>query len=104
MVGTAKVLDDPDDVLDLLRTQLHVFEFGSDVADPVVHTDRVKGIRGVKISVNELRGKFKYGGNVDAKHRAAVARKLELRDGLGDAAARMQLARRCSGAVPRAHL
>jgi transcriptional regulator len=39
-------------------------------------------------------GKFKYGGNVDAAHRKAVAEALAARNGPGDAAARAHLLRR----------
>ena len=38
--------------------------------------------------MTEVRAKFKYGGNVDAAHRLAVAERLAERGGPGDAAAR----------------
>jgi transcriptional regulator len=41
-----------------------------------------------------MTGKFKYGGNVDAAHRTAVADRLVERDGPGDRAARRHLLRR----------
>jgi transcriptional regulator len=52
------------------------------------------GIRGIRIAITDVTAKFKYGGNVDAEHRAAVAQRLADRAGPGDAAARQQLLRR----------
>ena len=94
LVGEATVLDGPDDKLDLLRRQLGDLEPGSGVADPETHRRLLKGIRGLRLAVRELRGKFKYGGNADAGHRLAVAGRLAERDGPGDAAAREHLLRR----------
>jgi transcriptional regulator len=91
LVGVAEVVDDIEGKAAILRTQLGVTEPGSDVADPVEHGTRLKGIRGVRIAVRETRAKFKYGGNVDAEHRAAVAEHLIERNGPGDAAARRHL-------------
>jgi transcriptional regulator len=59
-----------------------------------VHVRRLAGIRGIRISVQEVVGKFKYGGNVDDGHRRAVAAHLVEREGPGDAAAHRHLARR----------
>jgi transcriptional regulator len=44
--------------------------------------------------VREVRAKFKYGGNVDDAHRAAVAEQLAGRDAPGDAAALAHVRRR----------
>jgi transcriptional regulator len=88
LVATAEILDDPAAKLAVLRSQLGAFEPGSGVADPAVHERRLAGIRGLRLSVREVLAKFKYGGNVDAEHRAAVADRLAARGGPGDAAAR----------------
>ena len=63
-------------LLELLRTQLDRFEPGSDVADPSVHTRRLPGIRGLRLTPTDVQAKFKYGGNVDAAHRAALVERL----------------------------
>ena len=76
-----------EELLDLLRTQLGRFEPGSGVADPAVHERRLPGIRGLRLSVVSADAKFKYGGNVDDAHRAALVDRLP--DG-----ARAQLLRR----------
>ena len=93
LVATAEILDDPAAKLDVLRAQLGVLEPGSGVADPSVHERRLAGIRGLRLSVREVLAKFKYGGNVDAEHRAAVADRLAARGGPGDAAAREHVLR-----------
>lgn len=87
LIGTAAVVDDDDGKAAILREQLSVTEPGSGVADPLEHGRRLAGIRGLRVAVREVRAKFKYGGNVDAPHRAEVARRLADRDGPGDRAA-----------------
>lgn len=62
-----------EELLALLRTQLAAFEPGSGVADPAVHARRLPGIRGLRLTVEQVRAKAKYGGNVDPAHRAVVA-------------------------------
>lgn len=93
LVADAEVLDDAAAKLAVLRAQLGVFEPGSDVADPSVHDRKLAGIRGLRLSVREVKAKFKYGGNVDAAHRASIADRLAARSGPGDAAARAQVLR-----------
>lgn len=87
LVGTAEIVDEFEAKAAILRTQLGVTEPGSDAADPAEHGKRLNSIRGIRISVREVRAKFKYGGNVDGQHRSAVAEHLAERGGPGDAAA-----------------
>ena len=94
LVGDAQVLDEPEAKLAILRRQLAVLEPEGGAADPSVHGRRLSGIRGIRIRVREVTGKFKYGGNVDDAHRMAVAARLALRAGPGDAAALRHLQRR----------
>jgi transcriptional regulator len=94
IVGDAAVLDNDDDKLDVLRRQLTVLEPDVAHADPSVHARRLGGIRAVRIVVRDVTGKFKYGGNVDGAHRAAIADRLAARGGPGDAAARAHPLRR----------
>ena len=72
---TAEVLEG-EALLELLRVQLGAFEPGSAVADPAVHARRLPGIRGLRLTVDEVRAKLKYGGNADDAHRAVVAEHL----------------------------
>jgi len=84
----------PDGKAAILRRQLGVTEPGSGAADALEHGRRLTGIRGLRLAVRDVRAKFKYGGNVDAEHRAAVATRLAERNGPGDPAALEHLRRR----------
>ena len=90
---TAEVLTG-EALLDVLRTQLAHFEPGSGVADPSVHRRLLNGIRGLRLSVDAVAAKFKYGGNADDAHRAQVADRLAARGRPGDAPSRTHLLRR----------
>ena len=94
LVCEAEVLDDNEVKLDVLRRQLSAYEPEIAHADPAVHARRLAGIRGLRLKVTSVTGKFKYGGNVDAAHRDAVAERLQQRGGPGDAAAVAHLRRR----------
>jgi transcriptional regulator len=94
LIADAQVVDDLEAKAAILRVQLGDVEPGSDVADPVEHGRRLSGIRGLRLAVRDVRAKFKYGGNVDDRHRDAVAEHLVRRGGPGDAAARAHLRRR----------
>ena len=76
LIGDATVTDDGDEIAAILRTQLGDVEPGSDLADPAVHAKQFKAIRGLRLDVDEVRPKFKYGGNADRDHRAAAAERL----------------------------
>jgi transcriptional regulator len=98
LVGTARVLDErnePGVVADVLRRQLGVLQGDITVADPAeAHAKRLSTIVGISIAVDEVRGKFKYGGNVDVAHRQAVIERLETRGGPDDLAAAGHVLRR----------
>jgi transcriptional regulator len=105
LLGVAEVVDDPDEKAALLARQLAHFEPpGSTRVTPstAVESDRrqLSGIRGLRVTVEAVRAKMKYGGNKSAEHRAAIADHLAERDGPFDAAARDHLLRR-SGEAPR---
>ncbi|MDP9094489.1 MAG: FMN-binding negative transcriptional regulator [Actinomycetota bacterium] len=86
-IATAEVIDDDSAKAAILREQLAVTEPGSNAADPLEHGRRLAGIRGLRLVVDEVRAKFKYGGNVDDEHRRAVAAHLAERGAPGDLAA-----------------
>ena len=94
LVADFDVVDDDEGKLAVLRRQLATLEPNVAHADPSVHLRKLSGIRGVRLRVREVIGKFKYGGNVDADHRNAVADHLAERNGPGDNAARSHLLRR----------
>ena len=88
------MLDDPAAVADVLRRQLGALEPDGGHVDPSEHGAKLRAIRGLRLRIDDVRAKFKYGGNVDGTHRAAVTRRLAERGGPGDAAARSHLLRR----------
>lgn len=98
----ATVVDDVDGKLAILRRQLATSQPEGGAADPSVHERKLAGIRGLRLAIEEVRAKFKYGGNVDLDHRLAIADRLDQRGGPGDAAARAHLLRRSDVAGPGA--
>ncbi|MGN6474980.1 MAG: FMN-binding negative transcriptional regulator [Mycobacteriales bacterium] len=90
----ATIVDDDEGKLANLRRQLTAFQPDLGHADPAAHERKLAGIRGLRLAIREVTGKFKYGGNVDEVHRRAVAERLADRNGPGDAAARAHLERR----------
>ena len=88
LVGRAAVVSEPAEVAAILRSQLADVQPDTPIADPLVaHAAKLRSIRGVRIAVDDVRAKFKYGGNVDPAHRAAVAERLRARGRPGDQAA-----------------
>ena len=96
--GTATVHDErsaPGSVAAILRRQLGTFQPDEPVADPAdVHQAKLLAILGIELRVEDVRAKFKYGGNVDEPHRQAVVTRLRARGGPGDAAAAAHVVRR----------
>ena len=101
LIGPAQVLDERDEpgsVAAVLRRQLGAFQPEVDVADPQeAHQKKLTAILGIRIEIEEVRGKFKYGGNVEELHRLAVVERLEDRAGPGDGAAAAHVRRRLEG-------
>ncbi len=87
LTGAVEVTDDEEQIAQILRTQLADLEPEGGLQDPSVHVKRFKAIRGIRMQIDEVRSKFKYGGNADADHRAAAAERLRSRGGPGDLAA-----------------
>lgn len=90
----ARAIDDHEAKADILRRQIARTEPEGDVADPTVHGRVLNGLRGLRLDVQGVQAKFKYGGNLDAEHRAAIADRLAGRQGPGDLAALEHLRRR----------
>ena len=90
-------VDDPDELAEILRAQLAHFqpEGGHAPVEPSGPYGKLfGGIRGIVGEIEEVRAKFKYGGNKTLEHRLAIADHLEARGTGHDAAARAQLLRR----------
>jgi transcriptional regulator len=95
LAGAVTVVADPDALAALLRRQLAALQPDVDVADPATtHRARLTAIRGLVLTVDDVTAKFKYGGNVDEPHRAAVLDRLVARGGPGDLAAAAHVRRR----------
>ena len=95
MEGRATIMSDPAEVAGVLRHQLAALQPGLEVADPLIaHKEQLRTIRAIRIVIDEVRAKFKYGGNVDVEHREAVIAELERRGRSGDLAAAHQTRRR----------
>ena len=92
-----RTVDDPDELAEILRAQLAHFQPEGGHAEVRPDNDYGKqlgGIRGIVGTIEEVRAKFKYGGNKTVEHRLRIAGHLAERGQGHDAGARVQLLRR----------
>lgn len=94
-----EIVDDPDQKAALLAEQLSHFEpADSTRRTPSTESEsdrrQLPGIRGLRLHVEAVRAKMKYGGNKTAEHRQQIADHLARRDGPADREARDHLLRR----------
>jgi transcriptional regulator len=93
-----RVIDDPAEKAGLLDRQLAHFEPGSARLPVSAEEDPdrrlLPGIRGIELTVTDVRAKFKYGGNKEAAHVREIADRLEERGTRADIAARDHALRR----------
>ena len=95
----AEVVDDPEEKAAILATQLGHFEppdstRATPTADNESDRRQLPGIRGLRLHVEGVRAKMKYGGNKTPEHRREIAEHLSGRDAPLDSAARAHLLRR----------
>ena len=96
-VVRTRTVDDPDELASILRAQLAHFqpEGGHAPVEPGNHYgEQFRGIRGIVGTIEDVRAKFKYGGNKTVEHRPRIADRLAERGRGYDEAARAQLLRR----------
>lgn len=94
VIGAIEVIDDVDRIAAILRAQLADVEpVDGGLVDPAEHAAQFRVIRGIRLSIDEVRAKFKFGGNVDAEHRAVVIERLNSRARPGDHAAAARVPR-----------
>jgi transcriptional regulator len=98
----AEIVDDPDEKASILATQLGHFEpVDSTRVPPSTRNEsdrrQLPGIRALRLHIEAVRAKMKYGGNKPADHRREIADHLADRGGPLDAAARDHLLRRIEG-------
>ncbi|GAA2685627.1 FMN-binding negative transcriptional regulator [Nonomuraea recticatena] len=72
LICTAEIVTDDEGKLDVLRRQLADLE--PTLGDPSRMPRQLSGIRGLRLAVDEVRGKFKYDGNKSEEHRERVQR------------------------------
>ena len=92
-----RTVDDPAGIAEILTAQLAHFQPEGGHAAVTPQSDYGKqlgAIRGIVGTIENVRAKFKYGGNKTVEHRLRIADALEARDIGNDAAARAQLLRR----------
>ena len=94
----AEVIDDPSRIAQILERQLAHFQ-PEGMHAPVAPGDNPYGallgsIRGIQLTVTDVRAKFKFGANRSVEHRQVVAAKLQERGGPLDLEARRNLLRR----------
>ncbi|MEO8632186.1 MAG: FMN-binding negative transcriptional regulator [Chloroflexota bacterium] len=94
----AEVIDDPAAVATILERQLSHFQPEGMHAPVEPGDDRygklLGSIRGIRLSVTDVRAKFKFGANRTVEHRRAIAEKLAERGRPLDVEARTNLMRR----------
>ena len=81
IAGRAEILDDPAETAELLNVSLRHFEpdRGGPVAVGNPYGKMLPAIRGVRFHFEEVRAKFKFGGNRTPEHRRAIAEVLAAR-------------------------
>lgn len=89
LICQAEVVTEVEGKLEILREQLEDLEPGH--GDPARMPRLMSGIQGVRLAIEEIRGKFKYDGQKDAAHRERVAKGLTERGGPGDSSALSRL-------------
>ncbi|HEX9068673.1 MAG TPA: FMN-binding negative transcriptional regulator [Ktedonobacterales bacterium] len=103
--GTCEIVDEPEALATLLSAQMAHFqpEGGHSPVTPgdTPYGRRLPAIRGLRLTVTEVRAKFKFGGNKPAAQRAAIAEKLAARGQGLDAEARELLLRRMDEKTPQ---
>jgi transcriptional regulator len=102
---TAQVVDDAEGIATILNQLLAQFESAESEHFDVEpggspYGKLIGAIRGVRLRIESVRGKFKFGGNRDSAHRQRVAAKLAERDGPLDASARAHVLRRDAATRP----
>ena len=97
----AEVLDDPAQIAAILERQLAHFQPEGKHAQVEPGDNRygklLGSIRGIRLSVTDVRAKFKFGANRTVEHRKVVAAKLAERGRPLDIEARANVMRRIEG-------
>jgi transcriptional regulator len=92
-IGECRPVDDPAELAALLKVQLGDMQPEGGQDPPLDASDpgylrMLKRIRGIEMTVTEVRAKFKFGGNKPEERRIQIAQRLAERDDGLDALAR----------------
>ncbi len=82
IAGRAELVDDPAEIAELLNVSLGTFEperDGHPVAVDNPYGNMLPAIRGVRFHFEDVRAKFKFGGNRTPEHQRAIAEALAAR-------------------------
>lgn len=97
-IGRCDLVDDDEGMAEILRVMLAALqpEGGYRPVEPGdnPYARQFRAIRGIRLTIDDVRAKFKFGGNRPLEHREKVARLLAARDAPLDADALAHLARR----------
>jgi transcriptional regulator len=104
LVGDAQIVKDEVGKVEILRAQIGRHEPDGGLVDPGEHARHLPGIQGLRITIRQVRGKFKYDGHLDGSARSHLADRFAERGGPGDAIAcrRLRSARTEAGKAPSA--
>lgn len=80
--GSTHIIQEPTGIAEILNLQMAHFEPGSPTSE--VSTDNDYGpllaaIRGIRFQIEEVRAKFKFGGNRTPEHQLRIAQSLRER-------------------------
>ena len=101
-IGTCRFVDDPEELADLLRVQLGDMQPEGGQDPPLNTEDRpylqmLGQIRGIELSITDVRAKFKFGGNKPESRRREIVDRLASRNEGLDELARDRILRELQG-------
>jgi transcriptional regulator len=96
----ATLVDDEPGIAEILRLQIGRLDPDGGLIDPAAHGPAVSRTRGLRLAIQEIRAKFKYGGNLDDTHRRHIAGLLARDHRSGAGAALNHLERRIGDGRP----
>lgn len=95
--GRATIVQEPTGIAEILNLQMAHFEPGGPTSEVSIENDYgplLAAIRGIRFQIDEVRAKFKFGGNRTPEHQLRIVNSLRKRgQGLDHAVADIQLAR-----------
>jgi transcriptional regulator len=100
LICQAAPVDDEIGIVEILRMQIERLDPEGGLIDPAAHGWALNGTRGLRLAIQEIRAKFKYGGNLDETHRRHIAELLAQTGGYGTGLALKHLWRRIGNQLP----